>query len=178
MSCVADAKAVIQNSTRVIENSDTWVLPAAITSGLGFGRVSAVNAKATDMSTCIRITHQRFVRIMSTKGLQRGLITHGRYSKLVYIAMSPLDIPIFVNMMTDILFTIKYGIPSAKYNVGIQLQGDLNCRIRIIMFQNLFVIIASGGHYSGTNLTEAYTMSPSTTIKPYLVLIGITDLKS
>ena len=64
--------------------------------------------------TCIAIIHQRFVRIMSTNGLQRGLITHGRYSKLVYIAMSPLDIPMFVNMMTDMLLTIKYGIPSAK----------------------------------------------------------------
>lgn len=30
------------------------------------------------------------------------------------------------------LLTIKYGIPSAKYSVGIQLQGDLNCFIFVI----------------------------------------------
>ena len=35
----------------------------------------------------------------------------------------------FVNMMTDMLFTMKYGIPSAKYSVGIQLHGDLKCFI-------------------------------------------------
>ena len=52
--------------------------------------------------------------------------------------MSPLDIPMFVNMMTDMLLTIMYVIPSAKYNVGIQLQGDLNCFILLSTDTMLF----------------------------------------
>jgi hypothetical protein len=66
------------------------------------------------MIICIAMTHQRFVRIISTNGLHRGLITQGRYSNDVYMAISPFDIPIFVNIITEIVFTIKYGMPSAK----------------------------------------------------------------
>ena len=80
-------------------------------------------ANAADIIICIAVTHQRFVLMMSTNGLQRGLMTHGRYRRLVYIAISPLDMPILLNMITDILFTMKYGIPSAKYRVGIHFHG-------------------------------------------------------
>lgn len=39
------------------------------------------------------------------------------------MAISPLGIPIFVNIITEILFTMKYGMPSAKYRVGIHHHG-------------------------------------------------------
>jgi hypothetical protein len=64
-------------------------------------------ANAADIIICIAVTHQRFVLMMSTNGLQRGLMTHGRYRRDVYIAISPFDIPIFVNIITDIVFTMK-----------------------------------------------------------------------
>ena len=75
------------------------------------------------MIICMAIIHHLLVLIMSTNGLQRGLMTHGRYRRLVYIAISPLDMPMLLNMITDILFTMKYGIPSAKYRVGIHFHG-------------------------------------------------------
>ena len=40
-------------------------------------------------------------------------------------AISPFGTPIFVNIVTDMLLTTKYGIPSAKYRVGIHHHGDL-----------------------------------------------------
>ena len=45
------------------------------------------------INSCIKTTHQRFVLIKSTKGLQNGFITHGRYSKPVKRAISVLDMP-------------------------------------------------------------------------------------
>ena len=75
------------------------------------------------MIICMAIIHHLLVLIMSTNGLQRGLMTHGRYRRLVYIAISPLDMPMLLNMITDMLFTMKYGIPSAKYRVGIHFHG-------------------------------------------------------
>ncbi len=62
----------------------------------------------------IRIIHHRFVLIISTKGLQKGFITQGRYSRLVYNDIVSFGTPIFANIITEILLTIKYGIPSAK----------------------------------------------------------------
>ena len=53
------------------------------------------------------------------------------------MAMSPLDIPMFVNITTDILFTMKYGIPSAKYNVGIHHHGD--CLIMLFRDNNVAI---------------------------------------
>ena len=100
--------------TSVRVKSDTDVPPAAIVSAEGCGRLNATTANATDIIICMAIIHHLLVFMMSTNGLQRGLITHGRYRRLVYIAISPLDMPILLNMITDILFTMKYGIPSAK----------------------------------------------------------------
>ena len=59
------------------------------------------------MSICMERIHHLFVLIISIKGLHRGFIVHGKYSKLVNKAISPLGIPIRVNMVTEILFTIK-----------------------------------------------------------------------
>ena len=107
MSWVADAKAVMINSTNVSVNILTGVLPEAIMSGEGCGRVNVSKMKAKLIRACIITIHQRLVRRMSTNGLHRGLMTHGRYNKLVNMAMSPLGTPILVNMITDMLLTIK-----------------------------------------------------------------------
>ncbi len=40
--------------------------------------VRAISAMATAMAHCMVTTHQRFERMMSTNGLQKGLITQGR----------------------------------------------------------------------------------------------------
>ena len=80
------------------------------------------------------IIHHLLDFIISTNGLQRGLITHGRYRREVYIAISPLDIPIFVNIITEMVFTIKYGMPSAKYSVGIQPHGFMLVLLMLYSF--------------------------------------------
>ena len=48
------------------------------------------------------------------------------------MAMSPFDMPMLVNIITEMLFTMKYGIPSAKYRVGIHHHG--------FMFTLVFII--------------------------------------
>lgn len=42
-----------------------------------------MKARANAMIHCMVSVHQRLVRIMSTNGLQNGLITHGKYSQPV-----------------------------------------------------------------------------------------------
>ena len=117
MSCVAEAKADIQNSTSVAENSDTS-LPVVR------GSEKASAAKRPHRSNCMAVTHQRLVLRMSTKGLQKGLMSQGRYSRLVYRAISAFPIPIRLNRITEMLLITKYGIPSAKYREGTQSQGE------------------------------------------------------
>ena len=90
-----------------LSERDTGVLPDAMTSADGWGSEKAVRANATDIMICMATTHHRFVLMISTNGLHKGLITHGRYRRLVYIAISPFDILIFVNMITDMVFTMK-----------------------------------------------------------------------
>ena len=107
---LADAKAVIQNRARVAKKRGV----DAIASPVACGSINGRRIIAADIRSCIVTIHQRFVLMISTNGLHKGFITHGRYSKLVYIAISPLGIPILVNIMTDMLLTMKYGIPSAK----------------------------------------------------------------
>ena len=89
------------------------------------GRRNGRASIATDISACMVMIHHLLLLIMSTKGLQRGFTTHGRYNRLVYRASIPLGMPIFLNMTTDILLTMKYGIPSAKYSVGTHHHGPL-----------------------------------------------------
>ena len=45
------------------------------------------------------------------------------------------------------------------------------------MFQNLFVGVSLGGHYSSANLTEAYTVAPSTAIKSDYIVPNVADIK-
>ena len=66
MSCVADANAISQNTARV-----AWKNPEA-------GRVKAIATMAMPMVHCMASTHHLLVRMISTKGLQNGFITHGR----------------------------------------------------------------------------------------------------
>ena len=63
------------------------------------------------------------VRNRSTTGDHNGLITHGRYSQLVYSAMSVLEMPRFLYRMTDSVIATTYGIPCAKYSVGTHDHG-------------------------------------------------------
>ncbi len=125
MSCVADAKAAIMKRMSVNVNMPIGVVPEAICSAPGRGRVRAKTRKAADIMACMVTIHQRFVLIMSTKGLQRNFRVHGRYSNDVNIAICPFGTPILANISTDTLFTRKYGIPSTKYSVGIQSQGEI-----------------------------------------------------
>ena len=125
MSWVAEANAVIQKIPSVTKNrgADENAVPGPC--GSRKGRRNMVN----DMSTCMAIIHQRLFFIRSMNGLHKGFITHGRYRRLVYSDIWPLGMPMSVNMTTDMVFTRKYGMPSAKYSVGTQIHGFLVCFI-------------------------------------------------
>ena len=66
MSWVADEKATSQKKASVSLKKK------------GVGMENAMPAKAMAMAHCMVRVHQRLVLIRSTKGLQKGLITHGR----------------------------------------------------------------------------------------------------
>ena len=51
-------------------------------------------------------------------------------------AISPFGTPIFVNIVTDMLFTTKYGIPSAKYTVEINNHEELAPDMPMRLFIN------------------------------------------
>ena len=67
--------------------------------------VKAMPANPAPTNSCMVTTHQRFVLNKSIKGLQKGLITHGKYNQLVYKAISVLDIPKRLYMITEIVMT-------------------------------------------------------------------------
>src|ERR1035441_7438102 len=48
----------------------------------------ATIARPRETRNCIATTQNRLVRVISTNGLHNGLITHGKYSQLVYRAIS------------------------------------------------------------------------------------------
>ena len=56
-------------------------------------------------------------------GLHNGFIAQGKYSQLVYKAISVLEMPSLLYMITDTVITMTYGIPSAKYSDGTHAQG-------------------------------------------------------
>ena len=66
MSWVADENATSQKKASVSLKKK------------GVGMENAMQANAMAMIHCMVVVHQRFVRIRSIKGLQKGLITHGR----------------------------------------------------------------------------------------------------
>ena len=78
MSCVAEANAVMMNRSSVTVNILMGVSPAAIIASSGRGMESVSRMKATDINICMETTHHRLVLMISTKGLQNGLIVHGR----------------------------------------------------------------------------------------------------
>jgi hypothetical protein len=110
MSCVAEVKAVTQNSANVMKNKGVCAMVSPVVCGSRNGSMSI----ATDISICMVIIHHLLLLMISTKGLHRGFITHGKYNMLVYRASIPFGMPMFLNMTTDMLLTMKYGIPSAK----------------------------------------------------------------
>ncbi len=66
MSCVEDAKAMIQN-----RNSDH--LKKA-----GPGIEKATSASPSDTRNCMEMIQKRLVRVISTNEVHSGLMTHGR----------------------------------------------------------------------------------------------------
>jgi hypothetical protein len=85
-------------------------------------------------------THHRLVLSKSTNGLQNGFITQGKYNQLVYKAISVLEIPNRLYIITDMVMTATYGKPCAKYNEGIHDHGEfLNLPITDY-FNNFFLL--------------------------------------
>ena len=107
MSWVAEAKAAMINSTKVSVNMLIGVCPLSISSGEGLGSVTVSRTRNAVIIICMQTIHQRLVLITSTKGLQIPLSSHGKYSSVVKKAISPLGTPIFVNIITEMLFTTK-----------------------------------------------------------------------
>ena len=112
MSWDAEAKPVMTNRISVQVNGEET------------GRVIAKRATAAAIRSCIVTIHQRLLRKMSTKGLQSGLMSQGRPMRLVRRASRLLSIPKSLRMTTEIVLTMKYGRPSAKYRVGTHSQGE------------------------------------------------------
>ena len=81
MSCVAELKAISQKIARLI-----W-------KKCGRAVVRATSASAAPITSCKPTIQKRLVRYMSINGDHSGLITHGRYSQLVYRAISVLVKP-------------------------------------------------------------------------------------
>src|SRR5574344_659023 len=124
MSWVAEANAEMINNIRVRVNILIGVCPSAIIAASGFGNVSVSSIINAVIITCIEIIHQRLVLTTSTSGPHSPFRNQGKYNGVVKNAISPLGAPILVNIITEILFTTKYGTPSAKYKVGTQNHGD------------------------------------------------------
>ena len=62
---------------------------------------NATMANTAPIAPCMTTVHSRLVPIRSTIGLHSGLITQGRYSQLVYSAMSVFEMPSRLYMMTE-----------------------------------------------------------------------------
>ena len=73
-----EAKAVMMNSISVMLNMLMGVVPAAIVASSGRGMDSVSRMNATDIRICMERVHHLLVLMMSTNGLQKGLIVHGR----------------------------------------------------------------------------------------------------
>ena len=75
---MAEAKAVMMKRMSVKVNMLIGVSPEAISAASGLGRVRVNSTMAAVISICMVRIHQRLVLMMSTKGLQRGLMVQGR----------------------------------------------------------------------------------------------------
>ena len=107
MSWVAEAKAAIMKKIKVQRNSPADVAFAAMVSAAGCGKVTVSNIQRTVSKACIAMIHHRFVRSISTNGLQRPFKNHGKYSSVVKKDNWSLGTPILANSITEMLFTKK-----------------------------------------------------------------------
>ena len=80
MSWVADANATSTKST-----SSTVIVQK--------GSVKAMMARIATIVNCVSRIHQRLLRKMSMKGLQSGLMSHGRLIRVVSGPRVPLSTP-------------------------------------------------------------------------------------
>jgi hypothetical protein len=78
--------------------------------------------------------------MLSTNGLHRGFITHGRYSHEVYSASSVLLSPMLVYIIVDNAITTIYGSASAKYSVDTHEYGLLPEFLCIIFYARVYYI--------------------------------------
>lgn len=78
MSWVAEAKAVMMKRMSVKMNMLIGVWPEAMRAASGLGRVTVRRTIAAVIRACMAMIHQRLVLMMSTKGLQSGLMVQGR----------------------------------------------------------------------------------------------------
>jgi hypothetical protein len=67
--------------------------------------VRATSASAAPITSCRPTIQIRLVPNNSMNGDQSGLMTQGRYSQLVYSAISVFEMPWFLYMMTDNIIT-------------------------------------------------------------------------
>ena len=102
MSCEAEANPVMTNRMSIHVKVEEA------------GSIAARAPTATAISSCIVTIHQRLLLKMSTKGLQSGFTSQGRPIRLVSRASRALSMPKSLRITTEIVFTIKYGRPSAK----------------------------------------------------------------
>ena len=93
MSCVADAKATSTNST-----SSTVIVQN--------GRQNAITASTATIVNCVSSIHQRLLRKMSMKGLQRGLMSQGRLMRVVSGPKVPLSTPRSLKTARAMVLTI------------------------------------------------------------------------
>jgi hypothetical protein len=93
MSFVADAKATIQKHAKLV------------TKKMFVGNVNPMAKSATEAKSCIPKNQLRLVLFISTNGLHKGLITHGKYNKLVYSPKSELLKPSLLYIITDTVTT-------------------------------------------------------------------------
>lgn len=102
MSLVAEAKATIQKQAKLAVKN-TSVL-----------RLRPIPKKASAITNCMLKNHFLLVHFKSTKGLQSGFKTQGKYNQLVYNPISALPKPNCLYIITERVTTITYGNPWVK----------------------------------------------------------------
>ena len=69
---------IVYGKTLAELNATSQKMASVIWKKWGAGRVNAIPASPAPTSICMAMTHHRLVFNRSTKGLQKGLMTHGR----------------------------------------------------------------------------------------------------
>ena len=125
MSCVAEAKAVMMNSISVMLNMLMGVVPAAIVAS-----VRPWNGQR-QQDECHR--HQNlhgkgppsFGLDDVDKRAPEGFDSPWQIEQACEQGHFSVRYAHLVNIITEMLFTIKYGMPCAKYKVGTHAHGDM-----------------------------------------------------